>query len=112
MIVDAGAGAGRAGAASFGRTHHRAHHTSVADVLHDSLYLVLQAPGQRGKCSARMLKSRFARHAFASKSLHDTLYLYLQAPGAAGQAQRSLADIIMEKIRAQQAASGEAPSSE
>ena len=36
----------------------------------------------------------------------------LQAPDAARQTQRSLADIIMEKIRAQQAASGEAPPSE
>ena len=35
-----------------------------------------------------------------------------QAPDAARQTQRSLADIIMEKIRAQQAASGEAPPSE
>ena len=35
-----------------------------------------------------------------------------QAPGAPGQPQRSLADIIMDKIRAQQAAKGALPPSE
>ncbi len=44
--------------------------------------------------------------------IHSLLRTALQVPGAAGQAQRSLADIIMDKIRAQQAASGQPSPSE